>query len=72
MNLLTLTAFLVFIDVSNPIPYPPTPEVVEALRLRILQVRANLVMARVVKVAPRHSLTIPIADLFFMHAMGVM
>jgi hypothetical protein len=26
------------IDVSKPIPYPPTPEVVEALRQRILEV----------------------------------
>ena len=32
---------IVQIDVSKPIPYPPTPEVVEALRQRILQVRST-------------------------------
>lgn len=32
---------VVMVDVSKPIPYPPTPEVVEALRLRVLQVRAS-------------------------------
>ncbi|KAI0092236.1 hypothetical protein BDY19DRAFT_990961 [Irpex rosettiformis] len=30
------------IDVSRPIPYPPTPEVVEALRQRILQLEDEL------------------------------
>ncbi|KAI0696185.1 hypothetical protein BC835DRAFT_1343485 [Cytidiella melzeri] len=32
----------VLIDVSKPIPYPPTPEVVETLRTRILQLEDEL------------------------------